>query len=82
MFPQVRWVQTYVLHKSTSLLPDSSDRLRQVMFLRWVRMSMLNLLIIVPTHTWYMIQVQLVMTVSPRQMLPDPLRNDSAGVQN
>jgi len=61
--PRMRLVQTYRLHKSTSLLPHSSDRLRRGMFLLRVRMYLFNLVMILCTHKWYMIQVHWIITL-------------------
>jgi len=65
--PRVRLVQTYQLYKSTSLMPDSSARLPRVMFLRGVRMYLFNLVMILRTHTWYVIQVHQIMTLRRRK---------------
>lgn len=49
--------ETYLLHKSISLVQDSSDRLPRVVFLRQVRMYPFNLVMILRCHKWYVIQV-------------------------
>ena len=64
---RVRLVKTYLLHKSTSLLPDNADRLPLVMFRRRVRMYLFNLVMILRTQKWYVIQVQLIMTLRWRK---------------
>jgi len=60
---RVRLVQTYRLQRSTSPPPDNSDRLPRVMFLRRVRMYLFNLVMILRTHNWYMIQLHRIMTL-------------------
>ena len=60
---RVRLVQMYQLHKSTSLLPDNSDRVPRGLFLRRVRMYLFNLVMILRTHNWYVIQVHRIMTL-------------------
>jgi len=64
---RVRLVQTYRLHRSTSPPPDTSDRLPRVMFLRRVRMYLFNLVMILRTHKWSVIQVQRIMTQGRRK---------------
>jgi len=61
--PRMRLVQTYRLHQPRSLLPESSDRLRWGMFLLRVRTYLFNLVMILCTHKWYMIQVHWIITL-------------------
>ena len=63
----MRLVQTYGLHRSTWLLPDSSDRLPRVIFLLRVRMYLFNVVMILRTHKWYVIQVHRIMTLRQRK---------------
>jgi len=64
---RVQLVQTYRRHRSTSPPPDNSDRLPRVMFLRRVRMYLFNLIMILRTHNWYVIQVHRIMTLCRRK---------------
>jgi len=64
---RVRLVQTCRLHNSTSLLPDNSDRLPRVICLRRDRMYLFNLVMILRTHKWYVIQVHRIMTLRRRK---------------
>ena len=59
----MRLVQTYRLNRPTFPPPDNSDRLPRVMFLRRVRMYLFNLVMILRTHKWYVIQVHGIMTL-------------------
>ena len=64
---RVPLVQTYRLHRSTSPPLDTLNRLPCVMFLRRVRMYLFNLVMILRTHNWYVIQVHWIMTLRRRK---------------
>ena len=54
-------------YKSTSLLPHSSDSLPNVVLLQQVPMYLFNLVIILHTGNWYVIQVHRIITVPRRK---------------